>query len=117
MRRTGGVRGDRASFGSLRWLGDEGQALLADQPLDLSPREFEVLGLLVCRAPRLLPKRVLIDTLAERNVELNDSAAEVYISRLRRKLAGSDVGIRTMRGFGYLLVAAEPGGGDDGGTP
>jgi two-component system response regulator TctD len=118
MRRAGAAPGERASFGTLRWLGDEGQALLGDQVLELSPREFEVLGLLARRAPRLLPKRVLVDTLAERNLELNDSAAEVYISRLRRKLAGSDVGIRTLRGFGYLLVPVEPGrdGEDRGGA-
>ena len=30
-------------------------------------------------------------------------AAEVYISRLRRKLQGSGVSIRTLRGFGYVL--------------
>ena len=69
------------------------------------PREFEVLGLLLGRAPRLLPKRWLIDALAERNLNLADSAAEVYVSRLRRKLAGSSATIRTLRGFGYVLEA------------
>jgi two-component system response regulator TctD len=44
------------------------------------------LGLLIQRAPRLVPKRTLIDALAERNLEMGDSAAEVYVSRLRRKL-------------------------------
>ena len=94
----------RLSFGTLEWQGDQGRATLAGAPLELSPREFEVLGLLAQRAPRLLPKRVLVEALAERNIELNDSAAELYISRLRRKLAGSDLEIRTLRGFGYLLA-------------
>jgi len=31
------------------------------------------------------------------------SSLEVYIHRLRRKLEGSGVGIRTVRGLGYLL--------------
>ena len=75
----------------MHWLGDEGRACLGEQTLELSPREFEVLGLLVRRAPRLLPKRVLIEALAERNLEVSDSAAEVYISRLRRRLIGSKV--------------------------
>jgi DNA-binding response OmpR family regulator len=35
---------------------------------------------------------------------------ETYVSRLRRKLAGSDTAIRTMRGFGYLLVLDDGGG-------
>ena len=114
LRRAAGERRQRASFGDLHWLGDEGRALLGDAPLELSPREFEVLGLLVTRAPRLLPKRVLIDALAERNLDLNDSAAELYISRLRRKLAGANVAIRTLRGFGYLLVPAEATDAADG---
>lgn len=31
------------------------------------------------------------------------SSLEVYVHRLRRKLEGAGVGIRTVRGLGYLL--------------
>ena len=115
LRRTIKTLDRRLSFGDLHWLGDEGRAYLGEQTLELSPREFEVLGLLVRRAPRLLPKRALIEALAARNLEINDSAAEVYISRLRRRLTGSNVQIRTLRGFGYLLaldgrVTGQPAG-------
>jgi hypothetical protein len=55
----------------------------------LHPREFEVLGLLMRRAPRLVARRFIVDVLAERNVELGDSAIDVYISRLRRKASSS----------------------------
>jgi DNA-binding response OmpR family regulator len=103
--------GARIVFGDLHWLGGEGRALLGDTALELSPREFEVLGLLARRAPRLCPKRALVEALAERNLELNEGAAELYISRLRRKLAGSNLEIRTLRGFGYLLaLRAAPDG-------
>ena len=110
LRRSREAPDGRLRFGDLHWLGSEGRACLGEATLELSPREFEVLGLLVRRAPRLCPKRVLIDALAERNLEINDSAAEVYISRLRSRLAGSNVGIRTVRGFGYQLaiVATSP---------
>jgi DNA-binding response OmpR family regulator len=97
-------RGELLHYGRISWMGDEGHAYSNGQALDLTPREFEVLGLLIRRAPRLLSKRVLIDALAQRNLEVGDSAAEVYVSRLRRKLVGSGTTIRTMRGFGYLLV-------------
>ena len=107
-RRARVERGDAAHYATVTWLRREGRAYAAGRELELSPREFEVLGLLVMRAPRLVPKRILIDALAERNIDVGDSAAEVYISRLRRKLAGSGTAIRTLRGFGYHLAVEAP---------
>jgi two-component system response regulator TctD len=114
-RRAQMARGDLALFATLSWRGSEGSAYADGQRLDLSPREFEVLGLLVRRAPRMVPKRALIEALAERNLEVGDSAVEVYVSRLRRKLVGSGTAIRTLRGFGYVLdvEADEPAGTAD----
>ena len=102
-RRSGSARGERIEFGRLVWLRQEREALADGQPLKLHPREFEVLGLLLRRAPRLVARRFIVEVLAERNVELGDSAIDVYISRLRRKLASSGVAITTVRGFGYRL--------------
>lgn len=96
--------GELVHFGRLTWLGQEGRAFVDGRALELSPREFEVLGLLICCSPRLLSKRTLIDALAERNLDVGDAAAEVYVSRLRRRLAGSGTAIRTSRGFGYQLT-------------
>ena len=113
VRRAKLASGHHVHYGPLSWLGQEGCAYVDGKRLDLAPREFEVLGLLIRRAPRLVSKRGLIDALAERNIEVGDSASEVYISRLRRKLAGSGVAIRTLHGFGYVLeiedgAAAKP---------
>ena len=114
QRRSGSSRGERVEFGCLVWLRQERQALVEGRPLELHPREFEVLGLLLRRAPRLVARRFIVEVLAERNVELGDSAVDVYISRLRRKLAGSGVAIRTVRGFGYRLEReGEAGPGRD----
>ena len=107
LQRRGQIsRGERLQLRPHHLAGDEGRAFVDGEELELMPREFEVLGLLLGRAPRLLPKRWLVDALAERNLNLADSAAEVYISRLRRKLAGSGAAIRTLRGFGYALEIA-----------
>lgn len=104
IRRSQSNAGELLRYGRLTWRGDAGLAFVGEQPMDLAPREFEVLGVLIRRAPRLVAKRTLIAALAEKNLEVGDSAAEVYVSRLRRKLIGSGTAIRTMRGFGYLLV-------------
>ena len=110
LRRRGqALRGEFVHYGRMTWIGAEGRAFLDGQPLDLLPREFEVLGQLIRRAPHLVPKRVLIDALAQRNLEVGDSAAELYVSRLRRKLVGSGTTIRTLRGFGYALILEAQG--------
>lgn len=108
LRRRGQLtRGELLHFGKLSVLVGEGVAYSNGQLLELSPREFEVLGLLIGRAPRLLAKRNLMEALAEREFEASENAVETYISRLRRKLVGSGTAIRTMRGFGYMLVLNE----------
>ena len=104
MRRAQIARGELVHYGGITWLSRECRAYIAGQAMDLSPREFEVLGILIRHAPRLVPKRALVDALAERNLEVGDSVAEVYVSRLRRKLIGSGTEIRTLRGFGYQLA-------------
>ena len=103
-RRARNAIGELVHCGGLTWKANEGIAYMAGQPLDLSPREFEVLGILIRRSPRLVHKRALTNALAERNLDLSDAAAEVYVSRLRRKLVGSGTAIRTLRGFGYQIV-------------
>ena len=103
QRRGGRNRSVALRYGPIAWIREEGSAYVDSQRLDLMPREFEVLGLLISRAPRMLAKRALVDALAERNLDVGDGAAEVYVSRLRRKLANSGTTIRTLRGFGYVL--------------
>jgi len=109
QRRDQMSRGEIRHFGRLTWMGDEGRAYIDSDAIELSPREFEVLGLLIRRATKLVPKRALIDALAERNLDVGDNAAELYVSRLRRKLVGSGTAIRALRGFGYLLVLEDEG--------
>ena len=107
QRRGQAGRGGSLRYGRITWVGEESTAYVDGQRLELLPREFEVLGLLMERVPRLLTKKALISALAERNLEVGDSAADVYVSRLRRKLAHSGTMIRTLRGLGYLLELTE----------
>ncbi len=73
--------------------------------LDLPAREFEVLWELVSPPGRVVSKRALSDKLSDFEEALADNALEAFISRLRRKLGGSGVGIRTLRGLGYVVEA------------
>jgi DNA-binding response OmpR family regulator len=75
-------------------------------PLDLPAREFEVLWELMTPAGRVLSKREMAAKLSDLEDMLTDNALEAFISRLRKKLGGSGVMIRTLRGLGYVLEKA-----------
>ena len=116
VRRANIGRTHAIRFGRLDLIQETAEVLLDGKRLEMSPREFELLFILMRAAPRLVTKRALVDALSERNLELNDAAAELYVSRLRKKLEGTGTGIRTLRGVGYQLAisAAPPGSAAEG---
>ncbi|MDI5934248.1 response regulator transcription factor [Halomonas kalidii] len=73
-------------------------------PLSLPPREQRLLSCLMRHAGEPVDKARLAEE-AFAGDAMGDNAIEVYIHRLRRRLAGSRVEVRTVRGLGYLLEA------------
>lgn len=94
---------DRVQQGALLLDRKARRFYLHTQPWDLPAREFEVLWELMTPPGRVVSKRVLSDKLSETDEALGDNALEAFVSRLRKKLLGSGVGIRTLRGIGYVL--------------
>ncbi len=103
LRRANGVADTQISIGRLCFDSIKRQARVDEMPLILSAREVEVLEILLHHAGRVTSKEAIADRLAGWDEGVGDNAVEVYIHRLRRKLDGSGVGIRTLRGLGYLL--------------
>jgi len=106
VRRANIARTHAIRFGRLDLVQETSEVLLDGKRIDMSPREYELLFILMRAAPRLVAKRKLVDALSERNLELNDAAVELYVSRLRKKLEGTGTAIRTLRGVGYQLAIA-----------
>jgi DNA-binding response OmpR family regulator len=71
--------------------------------LELPPREWAVLELLLRRVGKVVSKEHILQSISTWDSELTLNAIEVYVSRLRAKLEPSGVFIRTIRGFGYRL--------------
>ena len=95
--------GDRSAVGQLTLDRLARRFFIADTPLELPAREFEVLWELASKPGRVVSKRLLSDKLSSFDEALGDNALEAFVSRLRRKLQGSGATIRTLRGLGYLL--------------
>ena len=88
--------------------GDRRRATVAGVPLELSGREWTLLELLVQQRDKVVTKEQIAQAWAGDGAESGPgNTIEVYIHRLRRKLEGSGVAIRTVRGLGYLLETAE----------
>ncbi|SEJ83712.1 response regulator transcription factor [Paraburkholderia diazotrophica] len=77
-----------------------------DEPVTLSPREFDLLHVLMLNAGRVMSREQLEQGVYGWGQEVESNAVEVHIHRLRTKL-GSDL-IRTVRGVGYVLMREDP---------
>ncbi len=77
-----------------------------DRSVELTPREFAVLELLVRRAPGVVSKSSLIDAVWGLEFDGDPNIVEVYVGYLRKKL-GKDA-VRTVRGAGYQLGVDRP---------
>ncbi|MFJ3046017.1 response regulator [Herbaspirillum chlorophenolicum] len=71
--------------------------------LALPPREHSVLETLMLKSGKTVSKKMIADALFAMSESASSEAIEVYIHRLRKKLAQSDVAIVTLRGLGYIL--------------
>jgi len=108
LRRRDGYVGRALTCGALRFLVETRTAYVADRPLPLSVRETELLELLLRRVNKVVPKRTLEDQLFGLGDDFGSNAVEVYVHRLRKRLDDGAAGVRieTVRGVGYIIVAA-----------
>ncbi|HNW63359.1 MAG TPA: response regulator transcription factor [Piscinibacter sp.] len=105
LRRTRGSGTAAQQFGKLSFDRDARRATIEGNVLDLSPREWMLLDLLLTQRDRVVTKDQIAESWAVERSETGAGSIEVYIHRLRRKLEGSGLAIRTVRGLGYLLEA------------
>ncbi len=93
-------------LGQLFWDWESRQGQLGDKSLSLSMGETLLLEYLLRRVGRIIPKSTLAQLMAAKGA-MPENTVEVYIHRLRRKLASANIEIQTVRGLGYLIRAYE----------
>ncbi len=79
---------------------------VGDTPVELTPREYELLKVLMGQPGRLITRGTLLRAVWGRPYVEEDHYLHVYVSRLRRKLAAADP-----TGTMHDLITAEPGVG------
>ena len=79
------------------------RAAIDGQTIELSAREWAVLEYLMQHSSRVVSKQQIIDAILPWGEEVTLNAVEVYVSRIRAKIAQAGIAIKTIRGFGYML--------------
>ena len=103
IRRARGSDQPRFSCGPLAYDGGTRQFRLGHEPLALTPREHAVLRTLIQRSGEPLSKQEILERVFSDEQDVQPDVVEVLVHRLRKRLQGSAVGIRTLRGLGYVL--------------
>ena len=109
LRRAAGPAADaggRLVNGSLELDPARHEARVDGRPLDLTPREFEILRVLLTNMGRIVTKGRLLRAVWGEAYQGEDSYVYVHVSQLRRKLAAAD---RT--GALREMIVTEPGVG------
>jgi DNA-binding response OmpR family regulator len=94
------------NFGRVRIDVAGRQLHIDEKPVELTGREWLVLECLALSAGRVVSKERLQQTIARWDQAMTPNAVEVYVSRVRAKLADAAL-IRTVRGLGYRLDEPE----------
>lgn len=95
--------GAKESFGALEFDRATRQVSFGETALDIPRRELSVLECLLERRGRIVSKSQLMDHVYGIGADVDDTAVEPHVSRLRRRLAPHGVSIKTARGLGYML--------------
>lgn len=80
------------------------QLLNGNDPVDVPRRELSVLVALAEAGGLPVSKEMLLDKVYGVGSGTDDKVVEVYVSRLRKRLADHKLTIRVHRGIGYVLV-------------
>ena len=106
LRRPGGVLGLTLELGKLSFDTVHRETAVAGRRLSLSASELTLLELLLRRAGRVVPRRLLEEGLYGFDDDVGPNSLEAHVSRLRKKLEAAEAGVQihTLRGVGYLAA-------------
>jgi two-component system, OmpR family, response regulator len=84
-------------------------AQVGDRNVDLSAREFALLGYLIRHADQVVTRQQILDGVWGAEPDVYSNVVDLYVSYLRRKLGelGRAGRLRTVRGVGYSLKARD----------
>ena len=105
LRRAKIASSRKLEVGSFVMDADEHTAVLGDEEINLTNREFNILYKLLSYPKKTFTRQQLMDEFWDVDTETAPRAVDVYMTKLRSKLAGcEDFEIKTVHGLGYRAV-------------
>ncbi len=94
-------------LGNLRVDADGRRAVVGDDPLDLTRREFDLLLALATHPGVVLSRHQLLEIVWGYDFDVDTNVVDVFVGYLRRKLAAAGLPplIATVRGVGFVFEA------------
>jgi two-component system response regulator PhoP len=108
IRRTAGYASPVLSQGDLQLDTAKKEVRVSGTAVELTAYEYKVLEYLMLNPNRVVSKTELTDHLYEQDFDRDSNVIEVFVGRLRKKIAPVDL-IRTVRGQGYRFITDETG--------
>ncbi len=107
-RRSHGLTTSVSQYGALSFNYETKRTCILETEVELTKREAQVLEILLKRVGQIIPKEDFIEEMDAHNLELNASAVEVYIHRLRKKIKSEYLPISNIKRCGYFLRRFDP---------
>ena len=106
LRRPGEILSESLQVGRLSLDVESRQVRVGGTPEAFSPREIDILEMLMRRAGRVVQKDFVQDHLFGLNAPVGSNAVEVAIHRLRKHLQALDAraAVHTVKGVGYFIA-------------
>ncbi len=105
LRRAKIASSRKLEVGSFTMDADERTAMLAGEEIALTNREFNILYKLLSYPKKTFTRQQLMDEFWDADTETAPRAVDVYMTKLRSKLADcDDFEIKTVHGLGYKAV-------------
>ena len=105
LRRAKIASSRKLEVGSFSMDADAHTAMLGDEEISLTNREFNILYKLLSYPKKTFTRQQLMDEFWDADTETAPRAVDVYMTKLRSKLAScEDFEIKTVHGLGYKAV-------------
>ncbi|RJU25208.1 MULTISPECIES: response regulator transcription factor [Streptococcus] len=109
LKRAGKVNENTLSYGNVTVNLSTNSTLVEGKEVELLGKEFDLLVYFLQNQNVILPKTQIFDRIWGFDSDTTISVVEVYVSKIRKKLKGTDFAknLQTLRSVGYILKDAQ----------